>query len=101
MFGGDSMSYIEPSSGNVGFSATSMRRRETIRDVQVSIRASCGVIIPTAVKWSEEKTYKIDRAFGSSYDYIHDAMSYRIRIGNHFTNIYRREDGSWFVVPNS
>lgn len=89
-------------SGNAYYGRSVRRDRITKRrqivNVEVRTRRVDGLDFPAVVVWPDGREYKIDRVHGSRYDDDMQALRYGVRIGKRNTFVWRRDDGSWFVV---
>lgn len=67
-------------------------------NVQVQSQTCDGMELPSRITWRIQKTFRIDRVFGCKRDPITGEMEYSIRIGTHVTRLWRRPDGSYYVL---
>ena len=75
-------------------------KRERVVAVQVQTATRGGLVVPVAVKWETGKVYKIDRVHGTRRDPVTGDVEIGIRIGKRTTRIWRRADGSYYVVAH-
>lgn len=82
---------IDPIIGNV--SRSSIRSNQ--QTVDVITRNVGGAVLPYKILLNG-KSYTITQVLGSRKD--HHDTEYGIKIGAHRTKLWRRSDGSWYVV---
>lgn len=90
--------YDDASSGNV---TRSLRKRRTERqkvNVQVESQTCGGLELPCRITWRIQQTFRVDRVFGCKRDAATGEMEYSIRIGTHATRLWRRPDGTYYVL---
>lgn len=67
-------------------------------NVQVESRSCDGLDLPYQITWRIQKTFRVDRVFGCKRDPNTGEMEYSIRIGTHTTRLWRRPDGTYYVL---
>ena len=77
------------------------RKRRTDKqqiNVQVESRTCDGLELPCRITWRIQRTFRVDRVFGCKRDPDTGEMEYAIRIGTHATRLWRRPDGTYYVL---
>ena len=77
------------------------RKRRTGKqqiNVQVESRTCDGLELPCRITWRIQRTFRVDRVFGCKRDPDTGEMEYAIRIGTHATRLWRRPDGTYYVL---
>lgn len=90
--------YDDVISGNLTQAA---RRRGTDKRkvvVQVESQTCDGLELPCRITWRVQRTFRVDRVFGCKRDPTTGDLEYAIRIGSHATKLWRRPDGTYYVI---
>ncbi|MBQ8144655.1 MAG: hypothetical protein IJ452_01400 [Butyricicoccus sp.] len=89
--------YDEPSSGNLYRPPRHGAQRQKIA-VQVESRVQEGLELPCRITWRVQRTFRVDRVFGCKRDPETGDLEYAIRIGSRTTKLWRRPDGTYYVL---
>lgn len=90
--------YDNMSSGNATRPFYRRRPAQQKVPVQVESRTCDGLELPTRITWRIQQTFRVDRVFGCKHDPATGDLEYMIRIGSHATKLWRRPDGSYYVL---
>ena len=90
--------YDDVSSGNLTRPPRGRNENRQKIVVQVESQTCDGLELPCRITWRIQQTFRVDRVFGCKHDPHTGEMEYAIRIGSHATRLWRRPDGTYYVL---